>query len=76
MKTKWYDVKKQLPKKNNDYLVCDKNGVMYTAMYSVHLDRWVINGAPDLYGVGMFFSDEGYLRFWSELPDEPEGLSY
>lgn len=76
MKTKWHDINKQLPKEDKDYLVCDRNGVMFVAMYTSHLDRWIINGAPDIYGIGMIFSDEGYFRFWSELPDEPEGLSY
>lgn len=76
MKTKWHGINKKLPKEDKDYLVCDKNVVMFTAMYTVHLDRWVINGSNNLYNDGMFFSDEGYLRFWSELPDEPGGLSY
>lgn len=71
MKTKWYDIDEKLPSKNEDYLVCDKNGVMFIALYDPQKNIWYVNGSNSLY-----YSDEGYLRFWSKLPDEPEGLNY
>lgn len=72
MKTKWHNIAKESPNENKDYLVCDKNGVMFTATYGgPRKEIWCINGSNELY-----YGDEGYLRFWCELPDEPEGLSY
>jgi hypothetical protein len=68
---KWIDIKKKVPDRSDDFLVCDRNGVMFVCAYYPEEKRWFINGAD-----GPYYSEDWYLRFWMELPEEPEGLCY
>ena len=70
----WIDIKESVPDRVDDYLVCDRNGVMFVCSFYPEHNRWVYIGDIDFGGI--YYSDEGYIRFWMELPEEPMGLFY
>ena len=65
---RWISVKERLPEKNGRYLVCDKNGEVYSAEYE--------KNRPDSEWTDDY---EGYLDMevthWMPLPERPEEVT-
>ena len=64
---KWHKAKKT-PKNDDDYLLIDKNGVMFVGYFDGA--RWILNGSLESY-----WPEDGYITHYRRLPEPPkEGI--
>ena len=61
---KWYNAKNP-PKDDNDYLLIDKNGVMFVGYFDGK--TYTINGTVESY-----WPEDGYITHYRRLPEPPK----